>query len=357
MFAQLTYPVGSTIASVVADISDLLTGAQISALSAALDKGNSALNESAGAGGPATWEFQSNSGSFADAFTGYTNQSVTVHGARVLRQLASTSFGTQYKFLKIGLVSPGGSPTSISFAMLLGKGQTSGNLTGTSKMYGVTASSIVGSRLTSSATVFQTSIYVQVYSSPSATLINIAPSDRFSFVPCLALLDFAPVSPKLNIAGNLCTIISTAGVALNRNPSSSDYNAFISEVSVNGRTWSSPVVNGNISGVSIGTPMIENVLQFNLREQYKFAGFSSLGSKFDLQNVGVTRFLCQYYDSVAGQIWYTNDLLLEQIPYSSITDISGVYGCNRFAFGDNGSIFQTPVGDMCKFGYFMVKVV
>ena len=355
MFAELHYEAGASIVNLNNDIAAILTGSTIAALSASVNKSNSTLDNSASVGGAATWELVGSSTSVADFIHAYTNQSYASFGGNVLRQIASTSFGgNQYKYIKTSMVYGSATPTVIHLAIGMGKGQSNGVMSGASKQYAA-YTTVIGGRA-SGGTTFSDSMYVQIYSSPSATLINIARSDRFSYVPVLAVLDFAPASPKLNVAGNLCTLITSCGPANTTSPNAQDYYAYIAETTVNGQIWSTPTTNGTASAVFIGTPELSNYFQFAMQEMYKFSGFSKIGSKFDLHNIGMTKFNCNYYDSVAGQIWYTNDLLLEQIPYSSITDISGVYGCNRFAFGNNGDVFQTPVGNMCKFGPFMVKV-
>lgn len=359
MFAQLTYGAGAPIANVLADIAVALTGGGIGDMSGSLNAGSSSIDN--GPGGAASWTFVSDASNLISDSNAFTS-GVTSYGAKVFSQPATTSFGAPDKFLKIGFGAFSSTvPGTAIMISYLGKGNSGGTI-----LNGIKTGSAGGYHCCNAAgdiasSAFTQAMRFQIYSSPTATLINAAQGDLFSFYPTLCVMDFALASPDMEQAGNICTVLTNGNVGNNRSGVLTQHRnpigGYIPVTTVNGKaygTGTSTVAN-NRTLVHIGTPEIANVIPHLLTPDYKYEGFNKIGTKYDLFNIGITKFFF-YNGESASQVYYTTPLMTKQIPYSSITDVTGVYACHEEAFGNNGNFYQTPLGTMCKFGIFMVEV-
>jgi hypothetical protein len=352
MFAQLTYGASTPIAHVLADIATALTGGAIGGMSASLNAASSSIDN--GPGGAASWTFVADSSSIT-ADSNALSSGITSYGAKVFKQAASTSFGSQEKFIKIGFGSATTAPNSGFLVGYLGKGGTA-TLTGAAKFSTTGTWQCLNFAGTIASNAFTQPMRVQIYSSPSATMIQMAQGDLFSYLPVFCVFDFARNSPDLELAGNLSTVMCNGNVGSSLG-STRNSCAYMAETTVKGKVFGNgtgaPTTNRTL--VHIGTPEIANVIPHLLTTGFKYEGFNKIGTKYDLLNVGVTKFFFYNGDTMA-QVWYTTNICSTQIPYSSITDVTGVYACHEEAFGNNGNFYQTPLGTMCKFGIFMVEV-
>lgn len=355
MFAQLTYGAGAPIANVLADIATALTGGDIASMSASINAASSSIDNAPG--GPASWVFVADSTNVISDGNSFTS-GVTSYGSKVFRQPATTSFGAPDKYLKIGFGAFSATPAIAVMLSYLGKGAASGILQNASKTGNFQSCWNAAGDISASA--FTQAMRVQIYSSATATLINMAQGDLFSYFPTLCVMDFARNSPDMELAGNICTVITNGNVGNNKSiATSGDRNnfAYVPVTTVNGKVYgagtSTPTNNKTV--VHIGTPEIANVIPRLMTSDYKFSGFNKVGTKYDLLNIGVTKFFFWNAETVV-QVWYSTHICTQQIPYSSITDVTGVYACHEEAFGNNGNFYQTPLGTMCKFGIFMVEV-
>lgn len=344
MFAQLTYDAGASLVNVLNDISIALTGGSTSSMSANLNQAQSSIDNVPG--GAPTWVAVTDPTNFSD---NHSLSSTTYLGAKIVKQPASTSTGTPDKFLKFGFTNVTPAPTVVLFTINMGKANSSGSLSGDTKFFGYThCTTEVGIR---NGGIFTGALRVQIYSSASATLIQIAHNDLFSFKPCLAVLDFPKNDADFATAGNICTVVSNCV-----KQGDTQNHMYITVSTLDGKSYPTDTTNSSErSSVFIGTPEISNVLDLLYNSNYKFEGFSTIGTKYDLLNIGVTK-LNLVNTETQGQVWYTDNTLYRQIPYSSITDVTGVYGCHAEAFGKSGAFYDTPLGTMCKFGIFMVGV-
>lgn len=331
MFAQLVYQTGASIANVMSDIAVVLTGGALSAASADLNQSSSNLNQE---GGVASWVFVSNT-NFADS---QGLSTLTNISTKLFRQAASTSFGTQNKHLKLGFVTSG--TTQVRMGYNIVNGTDVGRPVELPSPY-----PIVANRASTSATVFNHAIKIQIYSSATATLINVINTSAFSIQPVLAMFDFPLTTPHMELAGNICSVLGNAA----------DFRGCMLPTTIVGKKFG---LGGNDPDSScyarIGTPDYFDMSN-KVKTNYTFEKNRRVGTKYPLFNFGVVSFEFMSQETLS-QTYYTDNIFSHQIPYSSITDTCGVYMTNLYSFGDSGNFYNTQLGPMCKFGIFMVKV-
>lgn len=346
MLATLSYDSGATFAHVCDDMMAALTGAvSPDGFSASCDKANSSI-----VGTPGTWAVQA---AAANSWSDTNLMLTTVPVARIIKQSASTSFGTQEKFLKFGFAC---NATTVVFGFNIGSGSSGTSLTRngrpTNNAHFVTG---IGTRANTTDTSFNVPIRVQIFSNATATLINISQGSMLVTYPVMACFDFPKPPTYFDAVGNLCTVVGRP----------SNNSGLFAGVSAPAWHTNSLTVDGKQYGLSGGradstcsvvlsTPEIYDIRSFVFLEN-KFEGFKKTGTKFFLMNFGVSAMALASQESQT-QVWNTANYLNYQIPYSSITDITGVYLTNLAAFGKSGDFFSTALGTMCKFGCFMVKV-
>lgn len=351
MFAQLYYPENTSPANVANDIQLALTGAaSLSSFSAALDKTKSTLSTIV----PATWEAQTVSTSRGDIANAGT---VTTGGLKALRQPVSTASGV-FKYLKFGfLVSSLSSTThKLSLSSNIGKGISAGNLTETADTF-ETANTSFSASTNTAAALFSKAIKVTIHSSPSATLLAVG-EDTFFEKMCFAVFDTENKFTDCDAGTYVPTALVRQTNPLVYGDIALQPVLYMLPYAKDGKVFYETTPNaayGYVKGAFTVKGAVFDARTYHLISDaaYKFENFARAGTRYSLMPFGISQVEFRSTNTGPND---TNDQGRIGIPYSGITELSGVYLTNYYAFGHTGNFYETPQGTMCKFGNFMVGV-
>lgn len=366
MFARLSYLTGTLPSSIVDDLVALLTGAtSLSGLSARLDVPNSYLNAAV----PGTWELVASPTTATDLYN--ATPTLCTGAVKLLRQTVKSK-NSDYKYLKLAVCNI----SSVGFLLAnIGTNHSTGTLTTqanrtlVNNALNLTTAAGVPMSTNTAAALFARPVTITVHSSAGATLVLIGHSGGFNDKHAFSVIDFA------NNWADPSNFIPTAILGY-CNPSNYGETIVLppSADQPTGHEAGTPFMlcpGGAINLANYGSssataitpclqvyPTIKDVafsnssLMYLCDPAYKFAGFKSTGTTYDMFPFGI--------GSVSAQSGATGTTYEAKysatIPYCDISNLTGVYLCNYYAFGQLGRVYQTPNGPMCKFGIFMASV-
>lgn len=346
MLAELSYPIGTQLYTVISDLGLVLSGTtDKNTLSVSLDKPNSSINTS-----------KTTSNWSAVSTVPTSIPSANHKGGIIIKQPCSTS-PSHYVFMRMTALYNG---IFSGIHVAYGKSVGANSSLVPEAAYGTNNYNTPFIIPTTGTTpVISAPIKMIVHGSNTATIVAIDINNSNNTRNLFAIMhtDLSTWYLKDTTSNVLpiviCSFDTTQG----------DYFWLMPPITMGIITYGATATYGDstFEGMSKGSwckPMIcSPTIAYGVfstlinSASYKFSNHKASGITYDVHNFGLNAVLMSVVDSSAN-VTYNPEIF----PYSSITDISKVYLTNVYAFGKSGRYYSTAIGTMCKFEQFMVEV-